>query len=141
MSQENVEIVRQFLEDRTAFLRGEATAETFGEHFDPQVEVCWHDKQTYPDTPQHLRGVSAVVAFSEQYRDGWLDVVTDPLELTEAPGGGVLALCRQSARGRQSGVPIVIHFFEVFTIRGGKVQKGEFFRHRADALEAAGLSE
>src|SRR5215207_8720588 len=88
MSQENVEIVRQFLEDRTAFLRGEATAETFGEHFDPQVEVCWHDKQTYPDTPQHLRGVSAVVAFSEQYRDGWLDVVTDPLELTEAPGGG-----------------------------------------------------
>jgi len=35
----------------------------------------------------------------------------------------------------------VIHFFEVFTIRDGKVRRMEVFRHRADALEAAQLSE
>jgi hypothetical protein len=141
MPQENVELVRQFVEDRTAFLRGEADGGALAGHFDSQVEVCWHDAQTYPDTPQQLRGAPAVVAFTEQYRDGWLDVVADLLELSEGPGGRVLAFTRQSARGRQSGVPIVIHFFEVFTIRDRKVRKAEFFRHRTDAMEAAGLSE
>jgi len=141
MSRENVEVVRRFFEVRSAFLRGDADGETFGEMFDPQVEVCWHDQQTYPDTPQELRGATAVVAFSEQYRDGWVDVTADLLELSEAPGGRVLAFSRQSARGRQSGVPIVIHFFEVFTVQDGRVGKAEFFRHRADAVRAAGLSE
>ncbi|MGC1815663.1 MAG: hypothetical protein WA696_16125 [Solirubrobacterales bacterium] len=50
-------------------------------------------------------------------------------------------MIRQSGQGRESGVPIVVHFFEVLTIREGKVRKVEYFRHRADALEAAGLSE
>jgi len=35
----------------------------------------------------------------------------------------------------------VIHFFQLSTIRDGKVSKIEYFRHRADALEAAGLRE
>ncbi len=47
----------------------------------------------------------------------------------------------KGGRGRQSGVPIEIHFFELATIRDGKVRQIEYFRHRADALEAAGLSE
>ena len=59
----------------------------------------------------------------------------------EAPGGRVVVLVRQSGRGRQSGVPIVIHFFELCTIRDGKMRKIEYFRHRADALKAAGLEE
>jgi ketosteroid isomerase-like protein len=141
MSQENVEIVRRFFEVRSAFLRGEADGATFEEVFDPQVEVSWHDQQTYPDTPQQLRGATAVVAFAEQYREGWLDVVPQLLELSEAQGGRVFAFSRQSARGRHSGVPILIHFFEVFTVEGGRVRKEEFFRHRTDAEEAAGLSE
>ncbi len=63
----------------------------------------------------------------------------EPLEVIEMPGGRVLALVRQSGRGRQSGVPIVIHFFELCTIRDGKLSKVEYFRHRADALRALGL--
>ena len=42
---------------------------------------------------------------------------------------------------RESGVPISIHFFQVCTIRDGKVRRIEYFRHRVDALEAAGLRE
>jgi hypothetical protein len=52
----------------------------------------------------------------------------------------VLISIRQTGRGRQSGVPIEYHYFQLFTIRDGKVRKVEFFRHPADALEAAGLS-
>jgi len=61
--------------------------------------------------------------------------------VADAPGGRVLALIRQSGRGRQSGVPIVIHFFALYTIREGKMRKVEYFRHRADALQVAGLQE
>jgi ketosteroid isomerase-like protein len=65
----------------------------------------------------------------------------EPLEFIEAPDDRVLISIRQTSRGRQSGVPIEYHYFQLFTIRDGKVRKVEFFRHRADALEAAGLSE
>jgi ketosteroid isomerase-like protein len=141
MSEENVEVVRKTFDEFNAFMRGELSSEALVEPFDRQFELHWRDKQTYPDTPQHLRGVAEFLAFTEQYREGWVDMVGEPLELVEAPGGRVLGLIRQSGRGRESGVPIVIHFFAVWTIRDGKIRQIEYFRHRADALEAAGLSE
>jgi ketosteroid isomerase-like protein len=141
MSEENVEIVRRSFEANDAFMRGDLSSEAFAQMFDPQIELHWHDQRTYPDTPQHLRGASEVIAFVEKFRDDWIDVVQEPLELIEAPGGRVLGFTRQSGRGRQSGVPIDIHFYEVWTIRDGNVRRLEYFRHRADALEAAGLSE
>src|SRR2546423_1023485 len=124
-----------------AFMRGELSSEAYSERFDPQVEMVWRDRQTYPDYPQHLRGLKEFIAFAEQYRHGWIDLVQEVLELIEAPGGRVLVLVRQSGRGRQSGVPIVIHFYSLCTIGDEKVNKVEYFRHRADALQAAGLSE
>jgi hypothetical protein len=140
MSQENVEIVRQSIEATNAFMSGELSSKAYAETFDPQIEVLWHER-AYPDFPGHLRGIAACIAFSEQYRDGWDDLTAEPLELFDAPGGRVLVLVRQSGRGPQSGVPIVIHFFELVTIREGKLRQVEYFRHRAEALEAAGLSE
>jgi ketosteroid isomerase-like protein len=141
MSEENVAIVRREIERYIAFMRGEITREAYLELYDPRIEVRWHDRQTYPDTPQHLRGVEDFISFNLQYRDGWSDLNAEFLELTEAPGDRVLALVRQTARGRQSGVPIEIHYFQLWTFRDGRVIQIDFFRHRADALEAAGLAE
>jgi ketosteroid isomerase-like protein len=141
MSEENVEIVRRSFEANNAFMRGDLSSEAFAQLFDPQIELRWHDQRTYPDTPQNLRGVSEVMTFIEKFRDDWMDVVQEPLELIEAPGDRVLGFTHQSARGRRSGVPIDIHFFEVWAIRDGRVCRLEYFRHRTDALEAAGLSE
>jgi ketosteroid isomerase-like protein len=141
MSEENVEIVRKHLDAFNAFMRGKMSSEAAAELLDPRFEGGWHDQRTYPDTPQHLRGVPEVTAVWEQLRSLWVDLVREPLEITEAPDGRVLAFTRLSGRGRESGVPIVIHFFTVFTIRDGRVRKAEIFRHRADALEAAGLRE
>ena len=141
MSEQNVEIVRRSVNDWNAFMRSELSSDALADLFDTQIELRWHGQQTYPDTPQHLRGVAELLAFTEQYRDGWVDLVGEPLELVEAPGGRVFGLIRQSGRGRESGVPIVIHFFGVWTIRDGKLHQIEYFRHRAEALEAAGLRE
>jgi ketosteroid isomerase-like protein len=141
MSEENVEIVRRLRESFNAFMQDEVSSEDHKQLMHPDVEYVWHDQRTYPDTPQHLQGVPQVLAFTEQFRDGWADLVQEPLEYIEAPDGRVLGLIRQTGRGRESGVPIEIHFFELCTVREGKLRRVEYFRHRADALEAAGLSE
>ena len=59
--------------------------------------------------------------------------------MIEASGDRFLGLILQSGRGRQSGVPITIHFYALSTIRNGKWRTIEYFRHRAEALEVAGL--
>jgi ketosteroid isomerase-like protein len=94
-----------------------------------------------PTAPQHVRGLAEVIAFTEQYRSTWDDLALEVLEFVEVPDDHILVFVRQTGRGRESGVPIVLHFFELLTIRDGKLRKMEFFRHRTDALEAAGLSE
>ncbi len=141
MSEENVEVVHRTFDAFNAFMRNDLSSEAYAESFDPQVELHWGDQRIYPDAPQHLRGVAEIVAFTEQYRDGWAELAEEAVEIIEAPGGRVLALVRQSGRGRESGVPIVIHFFGVWTIRDGQIRQIEYFRHRAEALEAAGLRE
>src|SRR5262245_14513117 len=139
MSQESLETVRRYYEEGfNAFMRGDLSSEAYAETFDPEVEMRWHQR-IYPDTPQRLAGVSEVIAFSEQYRNEWEDQMAEPLEVIEASGDRVIALIRQSGRGRQSGVPIVIHFYTLSTMRNGKWRTVEYFRHRAEALEAAGL--
>ena len=141
MSEANLETVRKSFDEFNAFARGELSGEALAQLFDPQIEVHWHDQRTYPDIPQHLRGVAAFTKFCEQYRGGWVDLVGEPLELIEVSGDRVLGLTRQESRGRESGIPVVIHFFQLWTIRDGRFRKIEYFRHRADALEAAGLQE
>ena len=140
MSQ-SADMIRQIGDAVIAFMHEELSNEALAERFDPQIEMIWQDRQTYPDFPQHLRGLAEVIAFLEQYRERWIDLVGEPLEVIEVPDGRVMALVRMSGRGRQSGVPIAFHFFEMCTIRDGKMRKIEYFRHRADALRAAGLGE
>jgi len=137
----NADTIRQGTDAAYAFMRGELSNEAFAEGFDPQVELLWPDRQTYPDFPQHLRGLAEVIAFAEDVRDGWIHFVQELLEVIEVPDGRVVTLVRRSERGRQSGVPVVFHYFALYTIRGGKVLKIEYFSHRADALQAAGLGE
>ncbi len=141
MSEENVEIVRKALEDFNAFMRGELNRDAVAQIGDPQFEFRWHDERTMPDLPQHLRGPQAFIEFWEQLRSAWDDLTLEALELLDAPHGRVLTLTRQSGRGRESRVPVDVHSFHLWTIREGKIRALELFRHRADALEAAGLRE
>ena len=89
MSQ-HADTIRQSADAFNAFMRGELSSEGFAEGFDPQIEMLWRDRQTYPDFPQHLRGLAEVIAFSEQYRDGWIGLVQELLEVIEVPDGRVV---------------------------------------------------
>ena len=134
-----MEIVRQTLDTFNAFMRGELSSEAAAKMVDPQFALDWYDERTLP--AQHVRGAPELIGVWEQLRSVLADVTWDPLEVIEAPDARVLVSIRASGRGRESGVPFEVHYFQLWTIRDGTVRDAEFFRHRADALEAAGLSE
>ena len=141
MSQENVDAIRRYIDATNDFMHGEISSETYAESFDPLIEVAWPGERTYPDVPQHMHGGQTVVAFAEQYRERWAELTAEPVEVIEIGEDRIVALVRQSGRGRQSGIPIEIHFFAIYTLRDGKLRKVEYFRHREEALEAARLRE
>ena len=62
----------------------------------------------------------------------------EPEEFIDA-GERVVVLARLSARGRASGVALVRRDGMVWTVRGGKAVRLDYFNRPADALEAAGL--
>jgi ketosteroid isomerase-like protein len=62
-------------------------------------------------------------------------------ELRDAGGDKVMAVLREQARGRASGLNVERRSGWVITFRGGKVLGFEIFLDPADALEAVGLRQ
>ena len=56
-------------------------------------------------------------------------------------GDRVLVVTNHHAMGRASAVPISQQTAQVMTVADGRIVRQEFFSSRAEALEAAGLSE
>jgi uncharacterized protein len=56
-------------------------------------------------------------------------------------GDQVVLVAHHQGRGRKSGVEVDARFYEVYTLRGGKVLRIDEYADRAGALEAAGLRE
>jgi ketosteroid isomerase-like protein len=56
-------------------------------------------------------------------------------------GGVVLLVASHHGRGRSSGAEVRGQTGYLYTVRRGKIARVELYRNRAEALEAAGLSE
>jgi ketosteroid isomerase-like protein len=56
-------------------------------------------------------------------------------------GDRVLVLSRQTARGKLSGAPFDHELAELILLKDGKIVGVAAYWHRAEALEAVGLSE
>jgi ketosteroid isomerase-like protein len=141
MSEENIEIVRQGFDAFNAFMRGEPSEEALAALVDPEFEYDWPAERDWPEPDHSRQGVPLAFAFIKRVQSSLIDVVWEPLEFIEAPDNRVLAQVRQSGRDRESGVPVEFQLFHVVTLRDGRVRKLEFFHHRAEALEAAGLQD
>ena len=141
MSEENVEVVRQGFDAFNALMRGEGAEKALAAFVDPEFEYDWPAEREWPEPDHSRRGVPLAFAFIRRVQSTLIDVVWEPLQLIEAPGNRVLAEVRQSGRDRDRGAPFEVQLFLVITLRDGRVRKLEFFRHRAEAFEAAGLSE
>ena len=131
MSQENVEIVRRILD---AYLAGDF--QTALGRIDPEVEF---DLSMRPDGKVY-RGHDGIVEGLRTWTGTWEDYSLEITELIDA-GEHVIAVDRQSGRGKGSGMLLEHSFSNVYTLRDGKVVRVAVFTNREDALRAAGVSE
>jgi ketosteroid isomerase-like protein len=131
MSEENVEIVRRSYE---AYERGDL--EAVRETVDPEIVVCrWElDAATY-------HGWEGLLAAISEWVEGFDEFTLTGEEFIDANQHQVLVRIRQSAVGAQSGVPIEADFWHLHTIHDGKATRLDMFPTKAQAREAAGLSE
>ena len=93
----------------------------------------------FPDAGMHS-GIEAVSAYTRGLLEPWTQFTMVAEEIIGA-GDSVLASVCQRGVGSSSGVPAVLHYFTLWTFRGRKVVHIESFRGRAEAYEAAGLTE
>jgi uncharacterized protein len=133
MSEENVEIVRRFLD---AYPRGDV--EELLSYIDPEAEL--HSAIVGGAEGNVYRGHEGFRKWYADSSESFEELRGEWSEFRDL-GDRVLALGAVKARGRESGVELDSPMGWVITVRRGKAVKAEGFLSRAEALEAAGLRE
>ena len=131
MSQDNVEIVRRYVETWNA-----GNMEGVRELYDPQaVMVVARD---WPE-PGPFVGRDAVMEQLNQARaafeSDWAEFVSDLVVV------GDRVIVRMDWHGVGRGPQSDMEWTNVFTIRDGRIIKAEYFWDHAEAIEAVGLRE
>jgi ketosteroid isomerase-like protein len=134
MSQENVEIVRQNLDafdrrDRAAWLALHVRdCEVIPSAMWPEVDV--------------IRGREAAWDFYIEVTEPFQRrSLAQDTEAVDAAPDKVLVHYQTVMRGRASGADVELNYWALITFGEGKILRDEWFTDRAEALEAAGLSE
>ena len=135
MSEENVDVVRR-LYDASARRDDETPFELYAE------DIVWDVSNSRRATLMH-----SVYHGHEGVRQSWRDGLSafgeidfEVKELIDA-GDQVLAVIRERAVGRASGVPVETTHLAVLTLSGGKVIQVQMFDDPQQAREAAGLAK
>lgn len=133
MSQENVERCRRALDafnrrDRAAWLAV----------CDPEVEDI--PPREWPES-RPTRGSEAVWALYVTNNAIWEGAQFEYLELTDAGNDKAIAKVQANVRGMASGAGVEWSLWQIVTLRNAKLRRIEWFADRAEALEAAGVSE
>lgn len=137
MSEENVEFVRRVYE-----AVGEGDTEGILAAYDPAVEFDFR-KSPFRDFFKEnvYLGHEGIRRFiRERYSDAWADIEDHLEELIDA-GEHVISVVTSRGRGLASGVEVGRKHAGLWTIRAGKIVRVAWFGTRAEALEAAGMSE
>ena len=88
-----------------------------------------------------IRGPGPAWDFYVEVMEAFEGFVTADAELVDAGDDKVVVHARQDLRGKTSGAGVEFDYWVVATFRDGKRDRDERFADRAEALEAAGLSE
>jgi ketosteroid isomerase-like protein len=139
MSQENVEIVRGLYD---AFAEGdnESPFDVYDAEIKWDVSGLQSSWGSMGFDPVY-HGHDGVRRFWRQWLEAWRAIEFDLRELADC-GDSVLATIYQRNVGRESGIEVEQGtWWQVWTLRDGKVLTVKHFQDRAQALEAAGLRE
>ena len=135
MSQENVEVVLQNVE-----ASNQQDVEAFVATLSPDVE--WEDSMFWSEPARIYRGKAEARAWFEQaVVEAWDSFHIDVEEIADAGADRVFSGGVLSTRGKGSGVKTELRGFLVFWMANGKITRRRALLDRAEALEAAGLSE
>lgn len=136
MSRENVETVRRIYE-----AAARRDAEAVLTLYDPEVELDGTRLRVVGPGGGVYHGHEGVRRFFRQWHEAWERIEYDYEELIDAGDEQVIAVVTRRGRGRASGAEVELHVALLWTLREGKVVRVVWFPARADALEAAGISE
>jgi uncharacterized protein len=133
MSQENVEIVKEFTR---LFQQGDR--QSWREYFDPAV--VWDTSASKMPAAGVYHGHDGIEEFFRDWLGTWRDFEIANHEFIDA-GDSVVVVFGQTGTGRSSGVRIARDFFGVYELKDDKVVRYGLYESREAALEAAGLRE
>ena len=129
MSQENVEIVKK------AYRRlGERGVDSFLDFIHEDVEYLPVEESGA------IHGHEALRRYFVRWMEPWEEFHIRPMEFRESNEDVFIAFA-MNGRGRGSGVEVAREGFQIWHFRDGRGARIEEYVDRAEALEAAGLSE
>jgi ketosteroid isomerase-like protein len=132
MSNENVELVRTVLE---AWNRQDL--ESVGEFIAKDIE--WLEVGGVPERADtEIQGRATVRAGFDSLFDAWQSYWLEPEDVFDVDDR-VVAILREVARGRTSGLEVASRWGYVITVRDGKLTRVESYRDPREALDAAGV--
>jgi ketosteroid isomerase-like protein len=134
MSEENVETVRRYL---GAYQRMEVEEGISLLHPD----VTWRAIEGAPDDIGVFQGHQAMRDYYREWIDTFADARSELVEDLIEVGDRVVAVVRYIGRMKGSDTQVEMTLAIVFTVRDGKIASGREYATRAEALQAAGLSE
>jgi ketosteroid isomerase-like protein len=130
MPEESVEIVGRVY-DRWA--EGDFQA---GDFFDPLIVFIMGFG--FPEAGIYF-GTERVADYMQGFLEPWKRVTMRAESIIPAGDSAVVAVHQQGV-GRESDAATELHYFAVWSFRGGRAIRFETFRDRAEALDAVGLS-
>jgi ketosteroid isomerase-like protein len=133
MSEEKVALARQTVEAATEALMERDRTSFLAVH-DQDVEVV-----PFRDWP--VPGVRGAEAAWEFYLETFDELPIGHVEFVDAGGDKALSHYQMALSKMGIGAGVQVHYWSLATIRQGKVIRVQWFADRAEALEAAGISE
>jgi ketosteroid isomerase-like protein len=132
MSEENVEIVRKGIEavNRRDLLAARALWRS-------DAEVDW--SRSKGPLKGVYRGRAEIESFQNEFWSTFEKVEVEPHGFTQA-GSDVVVPNTAHMRGRD-GMEVIARSTFVYTVENGQITRVRMFQERAEALEAAGVSE
>jgi uncharacterized protein (TIGR02246 family) len=136
MPEENAEIIRRLYR---AFNEGDADAVSEGFTDDAEFRPAFIGGGIVEGAV--YRGRDGIAEFVEVQKETWRSLTADPVTIRDLGNRVVLVEVRLEAVGRASGVTVDRTTWNLCELRDGKVAAGRVYATRAEALEAAGISE
>ena len=134
MSEENVDLVRELTE-----AANRRDLDAIVALLSP--DVVWEVHPELPGAQESYRGRAEVRQLITEFFEVGESNHTQLEEIADLSGGRVLAETLLTGRGKSSGVPVELHYWQLFSVTQGKIARRQVFTDRDKALESAGLRE